>query len=168
MVLLHTGGNQETIERERYSDEFSDFPKLCKLLYVHNITIYYINYIDEKPTRREVLTQLATISASWRSIGNGLGVNYNDLQGLGQANTSNQDRLGDVLQKWLNMNGQGEGASVTWKTILDVIKGPLVQNNALAWKIYEYLKRESSVQQSSKCVCNYFNYHFIIRGTSKL
>ena len=32
MILLHTGGNQETTGRESYTDEFSHFPKLCKLL----------------------------------------------------------------------------------------------------------------------------------------
>ena len=45
------------------------------------------------------------------------------------------------------MNGQGEGAPVTWMTILDVVKGRLVQNKALAMTIYENLKQGSSVQQ---------------------
>ena len=66
------------------------------------------------------------------------------------------------------MDGQGEGAPVTWNTILDVIKGPLVQTKALAMSIYEFLKQESSVQQSGKCICNYFNYHCTIRGTSNI
>ena len=40
MVLLHTGGNQGKIKMESYTDEFSYFPKLCKLLYyVYNIMI---------------------------------------------------------------------------------------------------------------------------------
>ena len=65
------------------------------------------------------------------------------------------------------MNGKDGCAPVTWTTILDVIKGPLVENNALAREIYEYLKLESSVQ-SGKCICNYFNYHFNIRGTSNI
>ena len=64
----------------------------------------------------------------------------------------NQSRLDHVIQTWLNMDGQDGGAPVTWKTILDVIKGSLVQNNALAREIYEYLKQKSSVQQSSKCI----------------
>ena len=76
---------------------------------------------------------------------------------------SNQSRLDHVIQTWLNMDDQDGGAPVTWKTILDVIRGSLVQNNALARKIYEYLK-----QQSGKCVCNYFNYHGIIKGTSNI
>ena len=76
---------------------------------------------------------------------------------------SNQIRLSHVIQSWLGMNGQDGGAPVTWNTILDVVKGPIVDNKRLAMSIYEYLK-----QQTSKCVCNYFNYHCTIRGTSKL
>ena len=51
-------------------------------------------------------------------------------------------------------DGHDGGAPVTWTTIFDAIKGPLVQNIALTMKIYEYLK-----QQSGKCICNCFNYH---------
>ena len=112
--------------------------------------LYLIVFTVERPTRREVLVQLADIDASWRSIGDGLGVSDNDLQGLANANMQDQTRLGHVIQKWLDMNGQGEGAPVTWKTILDVIKGPLVKKKAHAMEIYEYLKLESSVQQNTQ------------------
>ena len=76
-------------------------------------------------------------------------MNYYDLQGLVEGNMSNQVNLSRVIDMWLDMDGQG----ATWKTILDVIKGPLVQKKALAMRIYQYLK-----QQSGKCTCNYFNY----------
>ena len=114
------------------------------------ITVLYLIVLTvERPTRREVLIQLAFINFQWRNIGNGLGVSYNDLQGLAERNDSNQTRLDRVIQNWLDMNGQGEGAPVTWMTILDVIKGPLVQNITQARRIYEYLK-QSSVQQDSQ------------------
>ena len=114
------------------------------------ITVVYLIVLTvERPTRREVLMQLAFINFQWRNIGNGLGVSYNDLQGLAECNDSNQTRLDRVIQNWLDMNGQGGGAPVTWMTILDVIKGPLVQNITRARRIYEYLK-QSSVQQDSQ------------------
>ena len=119
------------------------------------MTVLYHSLISVKrPTRCEVLTQLASIDALWRSIGDGLRVSDNFLQGLAESNISIRTRLGHVIQKWLDMDGQGEGAPVIWNTIIDVIKGPLVQNKALAMKIYDYLKLESSVQQNtqSKCV----------------
>ena len=103
---------------------------------------YYQHCLAEKPERVDLLTKLKAIDASWRSIGNDLGLSYNDLQGLDESNMSNQRRLDHILQIWLNMDGQVTPA--TWKTIIDVVKGPLVQNKALAIKIYQDLKEESS------------------------
>ena len=115
------------------------------------ITVLYLIVLTvERPTRHEVLTQLACINFQWRNIGNGLGVSYNDLQGLAEHNDSNQTRLDQVIQNWLDMNGQGEGAPVNWMTILDVVKGPHVQKKADAMKIYENLKQRISVQQITK------------------
>lgn len=85
---------------------------------------------------------MVRIDASWRGIGLDLGLSYNDLQNLAQSSMSNQARLDHVLQKWIDMDGQV--TPVNWKEILDVVKGPLVQNKALALEMYQYLKRESS------------------------
>ena len=89
-----------------------------------------------------MLSKLTAIDALWRSIGNGLGLSYNFLQGLDESNKSNQTRLDHVLQMWLNMDGKA--TLVTWETIIDVVKGPLVQNEPLANKIYHDLKEDSS------------------------
>ena len=115
------------------------------------ITVLYLIVLTvERPTRREVLIQLADVDALWRSIGDGLGVSDNDLQGLANANMQDLTRLGHVIQNWLDMNGQSKGALVNWMTILDVVKGPLVKKKAHAMTIYEYLKQGSSVQQSTQ------------------
>ena len=45
------------------------------------------------------------------------------------------------------MELNGEATPVTWETIRDVVKGPYVQNNDLAVKIYQSLKEESTRQQ---------------------
>ena len=111
--------------------------------------IYFIVLTGEKPKGYEILTQLAFINSQWRNIGKGLGVSYNDLEGLAQRNDSDQTRLEHVIQKWFDMNGQGEGAPVTWNTILDVVKGPLVQNTTQAMRIYEYLKAKNSEQEDT-------------------
>ena len=111
--------------------------------------IYFIVLTGEKPKRYEVLTQLSFINSQWRDIGQGLGVSFNDLQVLAQRNDSDQTRLEHVIQKWFDMNGQGEGAPVTWNTIFNVVKGPLVQNTTRAMRIYEYLKAKSSEQEDT-------------------
>ena len=79
----------------------------------------------------------------------------NYLDGLFQSHLSNEIRLDHVLQKWIELNGQA--TPVTWKTILDVVKGPLVQNKALANDIYQYLKQENSKPKSAPSKnSNYF------------
>ena len=47
------------------------------------------------------------------------------------------------------MNGKDDGAPVKWITILDLLKGPLLNNKALAMKIYQSLKEESSKEQTA-------------------
>ena len=108
---------------------------------------YLIVLLVAQPKRPEVLTQLVCTDTLWRNIGNGLGVSFNILQGLAESNQSNQAKLDQVIQKWLDMNGKDDGAPVTWITILDILKGPLVDNKALAMKIYHLLKEESSKEQ---------------------
>ena len=112
-----------------------------------------MNYVVERPTLREVLMQLVSIDAKWFKIGEGLGVSYGFLQAFGKTNSSNQVILEHVIEKWLELDGQDGGTPVTWNTIVDVIKGTLVQHKDIAMKIYEYLKQESSKQLSGKCIC---------------
>ena len=100
-----------------------------------------------KPTRHEVLIQLACISALWHEIGDGLGVKYNDLDSLAQSNLKDQRKLGEVIEIWIKMDGKDGSAPVTWITILDLLKGPLINNKALAMKIYQSLKEEGTKEQ---------------------
>ena len=75
-----------------------------------------------------------------------MGFNY--LDGLAKDNTmSNQIRLQHVLQKWIELD-----APVTWKTVIDVVKGPLVENEALAKEIYRHLKHKYSTVTSKLLV----------------
>ena len=123
--------------------------QLPYVIQAYMTVIYFIVLTGEKPKRYEVLTQLAFINSQWRNIGQGLGVSFNDLEGLAQRNDSDQTRLEHVIQKWFDMNGQGEGAPVTWNTIFNVVKGPLVQNTTRAMRIFEYLKAKSSEQEDT-------------------
>ena len=76
----------------------------------------------------------------------------NYLDSLFQSHLSNEIRLDHVLQRWIELNGQatsdGHSTPVSWKTILDVVNGPLIQNKALAKEIYQYLKQENSKPKS--------------------
>ena len=75
---------------------------------------------------------------------------FNDLEGLDQRNDSDQIRLEKVIQKWFDMNGQGEGVPVTWNAILNVVKRPPVQKIDQAMRIYEYLKAKNSEEEDTQ------------------
>ena len=100
----------------------------------------------------DVLIKLVPIYASWRSIGNGLRVSDNDLKSMDQSNKSDQDKLDHVLQRWIDKD-----SGVTWKMIIDVVRGPLIQNNALAKTIFQYLKQKFPKPRKapSKYINNY-------------
>ena len=102
-------------------------------------------YKNEKPAYYEVLNVLARVDAKWHEIGLGLEIPPNNLQSLLQKGyQSDTVKLASVLSMWMN----GETTSVTWETIIDVIKGQYVQNNDLAVKICQSLKEGSTRQQS--------------------
>ena len=121
-----------------------------------NITLHYqllSTFLDNKPDKLEVLTKLVCIDESWCGIGLDLGVSYNYLRSLADPKLSTQTKLDHVLQKWIEMDGQV--TPVTWKVILDVIMGPLVQNIAVAMEIYQSLKHQDVKQHNTSGKCYY-------------
>ena len=143
-IYYNVAGNEET-KGNISTEKFSHFPELGKL--VESLLTIFIFLLAVKPTLHDVLMKLACISASWREIGYGLRLSHNNLKYLAESNLSKETRLGEVIQLWLNMNGQGGGAPVTWMTILNVLEGPLVNKKALAMEIYQSLKEESCNEQ---------------------
>ena len=81
-------------------------------------------------------------------IGIALELKDNDLQSMARANTNDKRRLNDVLEKWIEMDGQT--SPVTWRTIINVIQGPLVEKNDLANKIFQSLKEKEYTQKTTK------------------
>ena len=94
-----------------------------------------------------MLEQLVCIDTKWREIGNGFGLSSNFLDGLALSSVSYQIKLEHVIQKWIDLDGQStsysQASPVTWETILDVVKGPGLQNNDLARNIYKHLNPQS-------------------------
>ena len=104
----------------------------------------HLKLLDEKPTVFAVLEQLAPIDTSWRQIGYGFRISHNVLQGLAESNMSNKTRLDHVIQKWIEMDGKE--TPVTWKTVINIVEGPLVNNIAHANVIRNFLKPERMKQ----------------------
>ena len=103
--------------------------------------------------------ELVPISAKWRELGMSLRISPNYLDELAQSYENDKIRLEHVLQKWLDLDCQQ--SLVNWKTILDVVSGPLIENKALAKKLYEDLKQKDSKQQSTTTNINFNLLYFV-------
>lgn len=112
--------------------------------------------------------QLVPISAKWRELGMSLRIGSNFLDELVQSHENDIIRLEHVLQKWLDLDSQQ--SLVNWKTIIDAVGGPLIENKALMKKLYEDLKQKASKQQSTITNIN-FNllnfYQLFLTGSSQ-
>ena len=81
---------------------------------------------------------LSPITSRWYILGLGLDVVSYDLESLQSSSMSNEIKLSKVLQMWMETS---ESHLITWKTIISVIEGPLINNRSLAESIYDFLSK---------------------------
>ena len=82
---------------------------------------------------------LDCINYEWRSIGEQLYIEYNDLESLERsASYNNTTRLSKVLQLWINQRKR----EVSWDTIITIIKNPPLNNVNVANGICRFLLHE--------------------------
>jgi hypothetical protein len=89
---------------------------------------------SERPKKLDLLQLLSPISHKWEMIGTDLDVDEDFIEGLNQNLNDNMLRLSAVLQAWLNRD-----IEISWDKIIQVVEGPLVNNQALANSIRECL-----------------------------
>ena len=94
--------------------------------------------MKKAPTEHELLNLLADISNLWREIGLSLKVPHNILDGLKPSQESNAIKLSEVIHSWLTTT---ESHLVTWETVIDAIKGPVVNNIKKANEIHQHLTK---------------------------
>ena len=90
------------------------------------------------PTEHELLNLLADISNLWYEIGLSLKVPHNILNCLKRSQESDAIKLSEVIHSWLTTT---ESHLVTWETVIDAIKSPVVNNIKKATEIHEHLTR---------------------------
>ena len=81
---------------------------------------------------------LSEVKDHWYSIGEMLDVSGADLRGLQQSNLPNDRRLSETLQCWIDT----ESSPVTWRNILDVLRGDFINQPRVADKIQDKLLTE--------------------------
>ena len=90
------------------------------------------------PSKHELLNLLADINDKWYEIGVSLKVPQNVLNGLTSSQLSNTYKLDQVIESWLTTT---ESHLVTWETVIDAIKSPIVNNIKKANKICQHLTK---------------------------
>ena len=94
--------------------------------------------MKKTPTKHELLNLLADISNLWHEIGLSLKVPNSILGGLKRSQDSDAIKLSEVIQSWLTTT---ESHFVTWETMIDSIKSPIVNNNKKATEICQHLTK---------------------------
>ena len=91
--------------------------------------------LEKAPDKTDVILLLASISARWKTIGLALRVKSDTLDGLSLSLQPNGDKLADVIGAWIST----KSSSVTWKTLISAIEGPLLEHKAKADEIRAHL-----------------------------
>ena len=94
--------------------------------------------MKKAPTEHELHYQLADISDMWYEIGLSLKVPRNILDGLKRSRESDAIKLSEVIHSWLTTT---ESHLVTWETVIDAIKSPIVNNIKKANEIRQHLTK---------------------------
>ena len=87
------------------------------------------------PTKHELLKLLADISHLWQEIGLSLNVSDSVLGGLKHSPESNAVKLAEVIDSWLTTTES------SWETVIDAIKGPIVNRVIKANEIHQHLTK---------------------------
>lgn len=107
-----------------------------------NIDLHYYNLVcftgilNSPPDEHDLLTVLADMDAEWHKLGLALKVPDNILNRLTQSHDSNVFKLKEIIHSWLITTSL---TSVTWETVINAIKGSIINNNAKANEIRHYL-----------------------------
>ena len=110
-------------------------------MFVSLLFLYYFflsdptDVLKKVPNKLEVLELLNDLRAQWNMIGIALEVDSGTLDSLKISYQPNGLKLADVIEAWINT----AQPSVTWKTLIDAIKGPLIKNNRKANEILDHL-----------------------------
>ena len=84
----------------------------------------------------KLLQLLFDLSYQWLEIGLCLHLSKNFLDGLHQLNVSNDNKLSKILLNWRETNS----SPFTWRTLIDALNGPIINNRRKAKEIWDYLQ----------------------------
>ena len=102
-------------------------------------TYYIIIIIDSKPNKLQLMRLLTPLAYKWKEIGEALDIRHQALMSLHQIHFSDEQKLSDVLQLWID----GQPTNVNWSTIIRAVESPLVDNLSVAESIRCFLSKSN-------------------------
>lgn len=84
------------------------------------------------PGHREVLAKLIGLNKEWNSFGMALELEYREIQEIESNHPGDVKKcLARVIEEWLKQKGK----EVSWKTVYEALKDPLVNRPDIAEEI---------------------------------
>ena len=117
------GKTEKTSSTNHFEGKVTTKPKV-------NIVI-----LKEAPDKSVLLNLLADISNKWYDIGLGFNVSHNNLESLKKEPESYVTKLSKAIECWIST----QSSPVTWKTVISVIEGPIVNNKKKANEIRKHI-----------------------------
>ena len=131
----------------------------CNIVSLVDFRVYYnflIVQVDEEipegllqdcPRLKDAYNLIESHSAKWRNLGQKLEVSYNFRKELSKNNNlSNEERLEDILQKWIESNS--EDAPATWSFLIEALKD--IKLRSVIANVEKFLKTPKTAESYGK------------------
>ena len=94
--------------------------------------------LDKPPNPRDLLSRVASEAKSkWRHVGIELGINKDNLDVISEEKDP-FDRYSKVFSQWEKK--ADPNFPFTWRTVVNTLRSPIVEENSLAMKIENWLQ----------------------------
>ena len=111
------------------------------------IILCNIDILYTKPKLNEVFEVLTPIHYMWDTVAVYLNIDEGKRQILRQTNERDDSKMVQVIERWIELNGEGGATPVVWETIIDVVDK--FGNKKLSSDIYKYLEKLSQNNSQS-------------------
>ena len=91
----------------------------------------------KEPEMKDLMTVLAEIQSRWSTLGTALSVPEERLP-VNQQIVPDDVKLKATLQAWINTRS----SPVNWETVINAVRGPIINNERVGCKIIHYLSQD--------------------------
>ena len=94
--------------------------------------------LDKKPHKGHIVDLLAKNAHQYKKLATKLGFDGGFVRGL--SGDDNVEKLDDIIDQWMTTHS----SPVTWRTIIEAVESPTLDNVELANKIRNWLEKDEN------------------------